>query len=99
VALPVAKRKRLGVIAMKVFAQDAIVGPDSPPAKLLRYGLSLPVSTVVVGVPKHQHLRENLAWARNFTPMPPAEMKEFSARMSAKYKVALDRRFAKHVDV
>lgn len=99
VTLPVAKRKRLGVIAMKVFAQDAIVGPESPPAKLLRYGLSLPVSTAVVGVPKHDYLRENLAWARSFTPMPPVEMKEFSEKLSAKYRVALSREFAKHVDV
>jgi len=87
------------VIAMKVFAQDAIIGPDSPPAKLLRYGLSLPVSTAVVGVPKHKYLRENLAWARSFKPMPPEEMKEFSEKLSAKYRVALGRKFAKHVDV
>ena len=99
VALPVANKKKLGVIAMKVFAQDDIISEDSPPSKLLRYALSLPVSIVTVGVPKHEYLQANLAAARSFTPMPPKEMKEFSHRMAARYKIALDRRFAAHLDV
>ncbi len=99
VALPVANKKKLGVIAMKVFAQEDIISAAAPPAKLLRYALSLPASIVTIGVPKHEHLRENLATARSFTPMSPAEMKEFSQSMAAKHKVALDRRFADHVDV
>ena len=99
VALPVANKKNLGVIAMKVFAQDDIISEDSPPSKLLRYALSLPVSIVTTGVPKHEYLQANLAVARSFNPMPPKEMKEFSHRMAARYKVALDRRFANHLDV
>ena len=98
VALPVAKKKNLGVIAMKAFAQEDIISPETPPDKLLRYSLSLPVSVVTVGVPKHAYLKENVATARSFTPMPPAEMKEFSHRAAARYKMALDRKFAKHVD-
>ena len=99
VALLVANKKNLGVIAMKVFAQDHIISEDSPPSKLLRYALSLPVSVVTVGVPKHEYLQANLAAARSFTPMPPKEMKEFSHRMSARHKIALDRRFSDHLDV
>ena len=98
VALPVAKKKNLGVIAMKAFAQEDIISPETPPDKLLRYSLSLPVSVVTVGVPKHAYLEENVATARSFTPMPPAEMKEFSHRAATRYKMALDRRFATHVD-
>ena len=98
VALPVAKKKNLGIIAMKAFGQEDIIGEDATPATLLRYALSLPASIVTVGVPKHEHLRENLATARNFTPMPHEEMKEFSHRMAARYKMALDRKFAAHVD-
>lgn len=42
---------------------------------------------------------ENLApTARNFTPMPPDEMKEFSHRTAARYKMALDRKFSAHID-
>ena len=98
VALPVAIKKNLGIIAMKAFGQEDIIGEDATPAKLLRYALSLPVSIVTMGVPKHEYLRENLATARNFTPMPPEEMKEFSHRMAARYKMALDRKFARHID-
>ena len=32
IALPVANRKKMGVIAMKVFAQDALIGPASRPS-------------------------------------------------------------------
>ena len=98
VALPVAKRKNLGVIAMKAFAQEDIISPETPPDKLLRYALSLPVSVVTVGVPKHEYLHANVATARSFSPMPPAEMKEFSRRAAARYKMALDRKFETHVD-
>jgi hypothetical protein len=42
VALPVATRKNLGVIAMKALAADGLVG-QAAPEKLLYYSLSLPV--------------------------------------------------------
>ena len=43
VALPVAVKKNLGIIAMKAFAQEDIIGEDATPAKLLQYALSLPI--------------------------------------------------------
>ena len=64
-ALPVAKRKNMGVIAMKVFAQEALSG-KAPTEKLIRYSLSLPVSVAVVGMPKLDFIAENVAIAKNF---------------------------------
>src|SRR5947199_125610 len=49
-ALPVALRKKMGVTAMKVFAQDALAG-QAPPEKLLHYSMSLPVAATVGGMP------------------------------------------------
>lgn len=98
VALPVATKKNLGVIAMKAFGQEDIISEETPADKLLRYALSLPVSVVTVGVPKHEYLKANVATAQSFTPMPAEEMKEFSHRASARYKLALDRKFTTHVD-
>jgi uncharacterized protein len=77
VALPAAKRKNMGVIAMKVVGQDFLIG--DAPAKahidaLLRYSLSLPVSAAVVGMPTLAMLEHNIAVARNFIPMTAAEM-------------------------
>ncbi len=99
VALPVAVEKGLGIVAMKVFGQEDIIGADSPPEKLLRYSLSLPVSVCTVGVPKHEYLHANVKTAREFEPMDKSGMKEFSRKMSARYKLALDRRFRTHEDV
>jgi len=77
VALPVAKRKEMGVIAMKVTGQEFLVGNDPAKAKiddLLRYSMSLPVSAAVVGMPTLAMLDHNIELARNFVPMTPAEM-------------------------
>ena len=59
VALPVARAKKMGIIAMKIFGQEALVGA-APTEKLLYYSLSLPVTTAVVGMPKLEHLEENV---------------------------------------
>ena len=97
-ALPVAVRKNMGVLAMKVFAQEALIG-QAAPQKLLYYTLSLPVTAAVVGMPKLEYLAENVRHAKAFQPLPAAEMQELSERLSARNKQALDRFFQHHVDV
>jgi len=97
VALPVANRKKMGVIAMKIYAQEGLLG-QAPPEKLLYYSLTLPVSLAVVGMPSLDFIEQNVALARGFKPLPKPEMEELSGRLSAKNKMALDRRFANHVD-
>jgi hypothetical protein len=92
-ALPVALRKKMGVLGMKVFAQEALVG-QATPRKLLYYTLSLPVTAAVVGMPKLEFLEEDVRLARTFQPLPAAEMQEISGRLSARNKQALDRFFA-----
>ena len=101
VALPVAKRKDLGVIAMKVTAQENLLGQGAGKSgieSLLRYSLSLPVSVAVVGMPKLDHIRENTQLARDFKPMPAEEMRRFSTEMADANKVAMDRYFCCHED-
>ncbi|MGH9338999.1 MAG: aldo/keto reductase [Acidobacteriota bacterium] len=76
IALPAALEKGLGVLAMKIAGQDALVGPGegkAPMKDLLRYSMSLPVATCVVGMPKPEFVRENIEAARTFTPLTPAE--------------------------
>src|SRR5579864_938163 len=97
VALPVAVRKKMGVIAMKIYAQEGLIG-QAQPEKLLYYALSLPVSLAVAGMPTLDFIEQNVALARAFKPLPKPEMKELSGRLAAKNKMALDRRFANHVD-
>jgi len=96
-ALPVAHRKNMGAIAMKVFAQGKLVGPAAV-EMLLRYSLSLPVATVVVGMPKREHIEANVEISRNFKPLSPTEMEDFSDEIAGELKTELDRFFQRHAD-
>lgn len=97
VALPVAVRKRMGVLAMKVFAQDALLSQTTP-EKLLYYSLSLPVAAAVVGMPQLEHIEENVRFAKAFRPLPKSEMERISATLSVRNKAKLDLFFSTHVD-
>ena len=97
VALQVANRKKMGVIAMKVFAQEALLA-GATPEKLLYYSMSLPVTTAVVGMPKLEHIDENVRLAKAFKPLPKHEMESLSGSLSRKYKASLDRFYRTHVD-
>jgi hypothetical protein len=97
-ALPVARKKNLGVIAMKVFAQEALNDKASP-EKLVGYPLSLAgVTATVIGHKTPEQLEHNVEIAKAYKPMPPAEMKSLSSELSGKYKASLDRFFSDHVD-
>ena len=97
VALPVARAMKLGIIAMKVFGQEALVGA-APTDKLLYYSLTLPVATAVVGTPKLEHLEEDVRLTRAFKPLPRSQMRSLSRELSAKYKLALDQQLHHHHD-
>jgi aryl-alcohol dehydrogenase-like predicted oxidoreductase len=96
-ALPVANRKQMGVIAMKVFAQDQLAGKASP-EKILYYSLSLPVSLASVGMPKPEMLEENLALVRRFAPLGAPEMEKLRAAVGETERHALARFFRHHHD-
>ncbi|MEO7652957.1 MAG: aldo/keto reductase [Bryobacteraceae bacterium] len=101
VALPVAARKNLGIVAMKVTAQEGLIGSGAGKASahdLLRYALSLPVSIATVGMPKLEFIRINTEFARGFRPMPAADRKEMASRIASANKVAIDRHFSIHED-
>lgn len=90
VALPIAVRKNMGVIAMKIYAADGLVGQASP-EKLIQYSLSLPqVALCVIGMPKLEHIAENCQHVKAFKPMAKAEMQEMGNRLSDKNKAAFD---------
>jgi uncharacterized protein len=96
-ALPVALAKKMGVTAMKIFAQDALVG-QAPPEKLIQYSMSLPVAATVIGMPKPEHVEHNVRVAKAFQPMTRDEMRQISGELSAKNRAALEQFFREHVD-
>lgn len=97
IALPVAKSKNMGIIAMKIFAQDALKG-QAPAEKLMYYSLSLPVTAVVIGMPKPEHVQENITLAKSFKPLSRDEMKGLSGELGPKNYLAMEKFFADHID-
>jgi predicted aldo/keto reductase-like oxidoreductase len=96
-ALPVALKKKMGVTAMKIFGQDALVG-QAPPEKLIQYSMTLPVAAAVIGMPKFEHVEKNIAAAKAFQPMSLDEMRRMSGELAPKNRLALERYFRDHVD-
>lgn len=98
-ALPVAQRKNMGVIAMKVFARDALAGQSEATARnLIYYALSLPVTTAVVGHPAVEHLEENIRLVKAFQPLTKGEMQQLARALSTRNKTALLEYFRHHQD-
>jgi predicted aldo/keto reductase-like oxidoreductase len=100
-ALPAAKKKNLGIIVMKVTAQGQLVGQGANKAdmgSLIRYALSLPVTTAVIGMPKPEFIEHNVAVARDFKPMNPSEMEKLRHHI-APSQARLERFFSDHQDV
>ena len=79
--LPVAAEKRMGIIGMKVVARGRIFkdGGLQSMEQAMRYVLTLPVSTVIVGISTVQELEENVRIARDFVPYADQEMQELEA--------------------
>src|SRR5947209_20477060 len=49
----------------------------------LRYAMSLPVAVTISGIETVEVLRQNLAVARGFKPLPPAELDALRKRCAA----------------
>ena len=71
--LPLAVEKGMGIIGMKIPARGRLLGALTMP-EAMRYVLSLPVSTVIVGVDSIIQLEENVETARGFTPLGPQQL-------------------------
>jgi predicted aldo/keto reductase-like oxidoreductase len=99
-ALPAANAKNLGVIAMKITGQEFLVGDG--PAKadmrsLLRYSMSLPVTTAVVGMPRPEMLAHNVETAQNFSPLSDPEKERLREQLKPA-REGLEKRLVGHLD-
>jgi len=74
--LPLANKKKMGVIGMKIPARDRLfkAGAVNTMKDAMGYVLTLPVSTVIIGCKTVEQLEENVAIAKAFAPLPAAEM-------------------------
>ena len=96
-ALPVATRKHMGVIAMKVFGQEQLIGAASVES-LLTYALSLPISLASVGMPRLEHIEHNAVFASSFVAMPARERQRLQESIESGRKLAMHQFFRDHQD-
>lgn len=99
-ALPAANAKNLGVIAMKVTGQEFLVGDGAGKAdmsSLLRYSMSLPVTTAVVGMPRPEMLAHNVEIARSFSPLNDQEKDRLRQKLNNS-REGLEKRLVGHLD-
>lgn len=71
-----AQEKEIGVIAMKVVGRGTLLRKGVEIDDLLRYTLSFPVDTAIVGISETWQLEENVGIAENFEPMPLSERRK-----------------------
>jgi len=79
--LPIAVGKNMAIIGMKIPARGKIfrTGGITTMKDAMSYVLTLPVSTVIVGISTLAELEENVRIAKEFVPLEEAEMKKLEA--------------------
>ena len=99
-ALVAANRKGLGVIAMKVYGQEFLIGQEAgktDAGSLLRFAMSLPVTTAVAGMPKVEMLERNVEVARGFSPFSDTDMHRLRDDLGVS-RHGLEKKLVGHLD-
>jgi len=80
--LPELAKRKIAALGMKPMGGTAaaIRAGRVSAAELLRYAMSLPVTTTITGMEKAEVLEQNLAIAQGFTPMSAGEMQALRDR-------------------
>jgi hypothetical protein len=72
---------------------------SAPFEKLLAYALSLPVSLASVGMPRLEHIEQNVTLAKTFSPMSTRQRRRLEQSIESGKKVAMAKFFSAHEDV
>ena len=82
-AIPQALEKKMGIIGMKVYFRGLAAGIPGHAGMepFLRFALSQPVSTVVIGCDDQHQLEENVRFASSFQPMTDDEQESLVRRV------------------
>lgn len=84
-ALPVALKKNMGILSMKVMGQGMLIGNGAgraSPAELLQFNLSQPVASVVIGCEQLAALEQNVKAAIRFTPISEAAKRKLQEKVA-----------------
>jgi aryl-alcohol dehydrogenase-like predicted oxidoreductase len=99
-ALVAANKKGLGVIAMKVYGQEFLIGTEGGKQSadtLLHFAMSLPVTCAVAGMPQVEMLERNVELARAFTPFSAEKMDQLRRDVSVLHD-DMQHRLVGHID-
>ncbi|NOY36725.1 MAG: aldo/keto reductase [Chlorobi bacterium] len=88
ILLPVAVEKKMGIVGMKIPARDRIFshGGIITMKEAMDYVLTLPVSTVIVGIDKIAELEENIKIAKEFKPLDADRLLAIEEKTKPYYK-------------
>src|SRR5665648_204836 len=86
--LPNAVKSGMGIVGMKIPARDRIFsnGGIITMKEAMEYVMTLPVSTIIVGIDKIAELEENIQIAQHFKPLTADEMLAIEAKTKPHYK-------------
>jgi uncharacterized protein len=86
--LPVANAKSMGIVGMKIPARDRIFshGGIITIKEAMEYVMSLPVSTIIIGLDDVAQLEENIEIAKNFKPLTADQMLAVEEKTKPYYK-------------
>lgn len=86
--LPTAVTKKMGIVGMKIPARDRIFehGGIITIKEAMEYVMSLPVSTIIIGLDDIAQLEENIKIAQNFQPLTADQMLAIEEKTKPYYK-------------
>lgn len=86
--LPTAVSKKMGIVGMKIPARDRIFahGGIITIKEAMEYVMSLPVSTIIIGLDDIAQLEENISIAQNFKPLTADQMLAIENKTKPYYK-------------
>jgi aryl-alcohol dehydrogenase-like predicted oxidoreductase len=89
--LPVAVSQKMGIVGMKIPARDRIFahGGIITIREAMEYTMSLPVSTIIIGLDDIAQLEENIKIAQNFKPLTADQMLAIEEKTKPYYKEIL----------
>jgi len=86
--LPVALEKKMGIVGMKIPARDRIFsnGGIISIKEAMDYVMTLPVSTIIIGIDDIAQLEQNIKIAEEFKPLTADQMLAIEAKTKPYYK-------------
>jgi aryl-alcohol dehydrogenase-like predicted oxidoreductase len=86
--LPTAVSKKMGIVGMKIPARDRIFGHGGiiTIKEAMEYVMTLPVSTIIIGLDDIKQLEENIKIAQNFKPLTADQMLSIENKTKPYYK-------------